>query len=96
MKFNLHVINPASSALTANVDNTTIVLWFNFTAMTAPTRPAAAVMRPLRPAEQQWVFDPAMLERTPSRADGISLEEELERRKEAIVFMRSLWLRVAQ
>lgn len=37
-----------------------------------------------------------MLERTPSRADGISLEEELERRKEAIVFMRSLWLRVAQ
>jgi hypothetical protein len=45
--------------------------------------------------EKQWLFDPAMLERTPSRSDGISYERELEMRREAILFMRSLWLRVS-
>lgn len=53
------------------------------------------VMRPLRQEEQQWLFTPSMLDTTPSRTDGIPLDRELEGRRETILFMRSLWLRVA-
>lgn len=52
-------------------------------------------MRRLRPAEKQWIFDEDALSKTPSRLDGISLQEELEGRKQTIAWIRSLWLRVA-
>ncbi|WVQ92989.1 hypothetical protein IAU59_000052 [Kwoniella sp. CBS 9459] len=50
-------------------------------------------MRPLRPVEQQWIFAPSALDNTPSRDDGISLEDELQRRAQTINYMRSLALR---
>jgi hypothetical protein len=53
-------------------------------------------MRPLGPVDKQWLFTPDMLAHTPSRADGISLEQELLGRREAIMNLRSLWLRVGQ
>ncbi|KAL0247856.1 hypothetical protein I308_103934 [Cryptococcus tetragattii IND107] len=51
-------------------------------------------MRPLRPEEEQWVFSKHALENTPSRSHGVSLKEELERRKSTIMQMRSLLARV--
>nr|ODO03757.1 hypothetical protein L204_00096 [Cryptococcus depauperatus CBS 7855] len=52
-------------------------------------------MRPLRQEEVQWLFPKSALDNTPSRADGISLIEELERRKDVIMYMRSLIMRVS-
>ncbi|BEI85221.1 hypothetical protein CcaverHIS002_0506220 [Cutaneotrichosporon cavernicola] len=52
-------------------------------------------MRPLRQGESQWIFESHALEKTPSRDAGFTLEQELESRRQAILFMRSLWLRVA-
>ncbi|KIR52121.1 hypothetical protein I315_05413 [Cryptococcus gattii Ru294] len=51
-------------------------------------------MRPLRPEEEQWIFSKHALENTPSRSHGVSLKEELERRKSTIMQMRSLLARV--
>ncbi|KAL1407540.1 hypothetical protein Q8F55_006973 [Vanrija albida] len=53
-------------------------------------------MLPLRQAHEQWLFDPAALDHTPSRADGIDLEHELRGRREAIMIVRSLAMRTAQ
>ncbi|OWZ75636.1 hypothetical protein C365_06205 [Cryptococcus neoformans Bt85] len=50
-------------------------------------------MRPLRPEEEQWIFSKHALENTPSRSHGVSLEEELERRKSTVMQMRSLLAR---
>ena len=44
-------------------------------------------------AQSQWLFTKSALESTPSRDDGITLEQELGRRKLAVGFMRSLALR---
>ncbi|KLT45213.1 hypothetical protein CC85DRAFT_255491 [Cutaneotrichosporon oleaginosum] len=53
-------------------------------------------LRPLRLGESQWLFDLDELEmKTPSRDAGFSFDQELEARKQTILFMRSLWLRVA-
>ncbi|WWD21321.1 hypothetical protein CI109_105805 [Kwoniella shandongensis] len=50
-------------------------------------------MRPLRSVEKQWLFTPSALQNTPSLDDGIVLSDELQRRKTAIEYMRSLALR---
>ncbi|KAK8844024.1 hypothetical protein IAR55_006817 [Kwoniella newhampshirensis] len=50
-------------------------------------------MRPLRTVEKQWLFTPTALQNTPSLDDGITLHDELQRRKTAIEYMRSLALR---
>lgn len=47
-------------------------------------------MRPLRPTESQWIFDYSALENSPSSHDGISLQDELERRKNTLCMIRSL------
>lgn len=52
-------------------------------------------MLPLRRAHQQWLFDPAALDQTPSREDGIDRERELRGRREAIMVVRSLAMRTA-
>lgn len=52
-------------------------------------------MRPLRLGEEQWIFTADQLQHTPSRLDDITFDQELEGRKQTIIFMRSLWLRVA-
>ncbi|ORX39216.1 cyclin-like protein [Kockovaella imperatae] len=50
-------------------------------------------MKDLGPAESQWLFTDADLDRTPSRLDGITSEDELRRRKKAIEYVRSIGLR---
>ena len=50
-------------------------------------------MRPLTIAESQWVFTRSDLDKTPSRDDGISFEEELKRRAKTIEHIRSIGLR---
>ncbi len=50
-------------------------------------------MRSLTQVERQWTFTQSALQNTPSRDDGITLEDELKRRKTAVVYMRSLALR---
>ncbi|WWC90971.1 uncharacterized protein L201_005909 [Kwoniella dendrophila CBS 6074] len=50
-------------------------------------------MRQLKPTEQQWIFDYSALDNTPSLDDGVTLEEELKKRKVTIEYMRSLALR---
>ncbi|KAK4685715.1 hypothetical protein P7C73_g4427, partial [Tremellales sp. Uapishka_1] len=47
-------------------------------------------MRPLRPVEAQWLFEYSALHATPSQADETSYETELQRRKSAVEYMRSL------
>jgi len=53
-------------------------------------------MRILIDTERQWLFDKEALGHTPSRGAGISLEEELERRKTVISFVESLLFRATQ
>ena len=50
-------------------------------------------MRPLTAVEQQWLFTKAQLDTTPSREAGITLADELNRRKEVIDYIESLALR---
>jgi hypothetical protein len=50
-------------------------------------------MRELSAVERQWLFKRSDLDRTPSRKAGISLEDELKRRRATIEFIGSLGLR---
>ena len=50
-------------------------------------------MRPLTVAESQWIFSRSDFDRTPSRDDGIGFQEELDRRKLTIEYIRSIGLR---
>ncbi|ORY33031.1 cyclin-like protein [Naematelia encephala] len=51
-------------------------------------------MRRLADVDQQWYFSRDALDHTPSRQDGMSLDVELQRRKEVIENIRSLAFRV--
>lgn len=57
---------------------------------------APAVLPTTVPTPGQWLFPPAALARTPSRADGLSLQAELDGRKEACTFAARLSMTLRQ
>lgn len=81
---------PSLKLSPANNNSGAIISHHHSLSMTVPKH-----MRPLRVGESQWIFDVNDLCKTPSTDAGFTYEQELEERKRTILFMRSLWLRVA-